>query len=58
MTTEKQDSTETRKDNFDLFIANAVRAILWFCMSLISGLYLNDGSFFPPIAITLRRSMA
>lgn len=50
MTTQQQDSSETRQDSFSKLISNAIRGLLWFCMSFLSAIYIQEDSPFSAIA--------
>lgn len=50
METQQQDSSESRESNFGKLTANAIRGILWFCMSFLSAIYIREDSPFSVIA--------
>lgn len=50
MDTQQQDSSESQESNFDKLTANAIRGVLWFCMSFLSAIYIQEDSPYSLIA--------
>ena len=50
MDTQQQDSSESQESNFDKLTAHAIRGGLWFCMSFLSAIYIQEDSPFSVIA--------